>query len=141
MIQPKVIPLPPIEEQQRIVDKINEIMPKIDEYEKIEKDMERLKKEFSINMKEALLQAAMQGKLTEQLESDSSVDEFISSEKINILIEDNYAYFIPNNWRFVQLGNLTSIPIKRGKSPKSNRVKTRFDKRVVGAASPNRGTA
>ena len=118
MIQPKVIPFPPIEEQQRIVDKINEIMPKIDEYEKIENDLERLKKEFSINMKEALLQAAMQGKLTEQLESDSSVDEFISREKINILIEDNYPYFIPNNWRFVQLENLTSIPIKRGKSPK-----------------------
>jgi len=30
MIQPKAIPFPPIEEQQRIVDKINEIMPKID---------------------------------------------------------------------------------------------------------------
>lgn len=72
-----VIVLPPIEEQQRIVDKINEIMPKIDEYEKIEKELETLKKEFPTNMKDALLQAAMQGKLTEQLESDSSVDELL----------------------------------------------------------------
>ena len=31
------VPIPPIEEQQRIVDKINEIMPKIDEYEKHER--------------------------------------------------------------------------------------------------------
>ena len=72
-----LIPLPPIEEQQRIVDKINEIMPKIDEYEKIEKELEALKKEFPNNMKDALLQAAMQGKLTEQLESDCSVISII----------------------------------------------------------------
>lgn len=113
-----VIPLPPIEEQQRIVDKINEIMPKIDEYEKIEKELETLKKEFPNNMKDALLQAAMQGKLTEQLESDRSVDEFIRDEEIDMLDEDNYPYFVPDNWRFTELGNLTSIPIKRGKSPK-----------------------
>ncbi len=113
-----LFPLPPIEEQQRIVDKINEIMPKIDEYEKIEKELEAIKKEFPTNMKDALLQAAMQGKLTEQLESDSSVDEFIMNEGINILDEDDYPYFIPDNWRFVELGDLTSIPIRRGKSPK-----------------------
>ena len=111
-------PLPPIEEQQRIVDKINEIMSKIDEYEKLEKELEALKKEFPTNMKDALLQAATQGKLTEQLESDGSVDEFIRSEEINILDENEYPYFIPDNWKFVELGDLTSIPIRRGKSPK-----------------------
>lgn len=118
MIQPKVIPLPPIEEQQRIVDKINEIMPKIDEYEKIEKELETLKKEFPTNMKDALLQAAMQGKLTEQLESDSSVDKLVREEDIKPLDEEYYPYSIPDNWRFAELGELTSIPIKRGKSPK-----------------------
>ena len=85
-----LIPIPPIEEQQRIVDKINEIMPKIDEYEKIEKELETLKKQFPTNMKDALLQAAMQGKLTEQLESDSSVDELlgiIRKEKEELLIK------------------------------------------------------
>ena len=118
MIQPKVIPLPPIEEQQRIVDKINEIMPKIDEYEKIEKELEALKKEFPTNMKDALLQAAMQGKLTEQLKSDGSVDELARKENIKLLDEEDYPYFIPDNWKFAELGELTSIPIKRGKAPK-----------------------
>ena len=113
-----IIPLPPIEEQQRIVDKINEIMPKIDEYEKIEKELEALKKEFPTNMKDALLQAAMQGKLTEQLESDGSVEELATKENINLLDEEDYPYFIPDNWKFAELGELTSIPIKRGKAPK-----------------------
>lgn len=123
MIQLKVIPFPPVEEQQRIVEKINEIMPKIDEYEKIEKELEALKKEFPINMKDAILQAAMQGKLTEQLESDSSVDELlqeIEKEKDKLIaqkkikkekplpnIEEGAIPFnIPKNWRWVRWGNL-----------------------------------
>lgn len=113
-----ISPLPPIEEQQRIVDKINKIMPKIDEYEEIEKELEELKREFSTNMKDALLQAAMQGKLTEQLESDSSVEGLVREEDINPLDEEDYPYSIPDNWKFAELGELTSIPIKRGKSPK-----------------------
>lgn len=117
------VPIPPIEEQQRIVDKINEIMPKIDEYEKIEKELETLKKEFPTNMKDALLQAAMQGKLTEQLESDSSVDELLASiqkEKEELIAqkkikkekplpdikEEEIPFDIPENWKWMRWGNL-----------------------------------
>ena len=120
------IPIPPIEEQQRIVDKINEIMPKIDEYEKIEKELEELKKEFPTNMKDALLQAAMQGKLTEQLESDSSVDELlkvIRQEKEELIAqkeikkekplpdieEEEIPFDIPENWRWVRLNEIGEI--------------------------------
>lgn len=122
-VETLLIPLPPIEEQQRIVEKINEIMPKIDEYEKIEKELEALKKEFPTDMKDALLQAAMQGKLTEQLESDSSVDELLVSiqkEKEELIAqkkikkektlpdikEEEIPFDIPENWRWVRWGNL-----------------------------------
>lgn len=132
-----ISPLPPIEEQQRIVDKINEIMPKIDEYEKIEKELETLKKEFSNNMKDALLQAAMQGKLTEQLESDSSVDELlkvIRQEKEELIAqkeikkekplpdieEEEIPFDIPENWRWVRLGNVGTLT--RGNGIKRNEV-------------------
>lgn len=131
------IPIPPIEEQQRIVDKINEIMPKIDEYEKIEKELEELKKEFPTNMKDALLQAAMQGKLTEQLESDSSVDELlkvIRQEKEELIAqkeikkekplpdieEEEIPFDIPENWRWVRLGNVGTLT--RGNGIKRNEV-------------------
>lgn len=121
-----IIPIPPIEEQQRIVDKINEIMPKIDEYEKIEKELEALKKEFPTNMKDALLQAAMQGKLTEQLESDSSVDELLEAirqEKEELIVqkrikkekalpdieEEEIPFDIPENWKWVRMGNIIKL--------------------------------
>lgn len=132
------VPIPPIEEQQRIVDKINEIMTKIDEYEKIEKDLETLKREFPNNMKDALLQAAMQGKLTNQLESDSSVDDLLASikkEKKQLIkenkiykdkklvedVENKFDIDIPYNWRFVNLQEIcTQITDGEHKTP--NRV-------------------
>lgn len=119
-----LIPFPPIEEQQRIVDKINEIMPKIDEYEKIEKELEALKKEFPTNIKNALLQAAMQGKLTEQLDSDSSVISIIEQcekdkekainegkykkEKFRgALLEEEYPFDIPDNWKWLHISDMS----------------------------------
>lgn len=136
-VREMLIPIPPIEEQQRIVDKINEIMLKIDEYEKIEKELEASTKEFPTNMKDALLQAAMQGKLTEQLESDSSVDELleaIGQEKEELIAqkkikkekaipdieEEEIPFDIPENWRWVRLGNVGTLT--RGNGIKRNEV-------------------
>ncbi len=139
-----VSPLPPIEEQQRIVDKINEIMPKIDEYEKIEKELDALKKEFPTDMKDTLLQAAMQGKLTEQLESDSSVDELLISiqkEKEELITqkkikkekmlpdieEEEIPFDIPENWRWVRLRNVcTKIVDGDHNPPRGNVEKTEY---------------
>lgn len=69
------IPIPPIEEQARIVAKVDEIMAKIDEYEKLENQLVKLKEQFPQDMKESLLQAGMMGKLTEHLETDTPVKE------------------------------------------------------------------
>lgn len=111
-------PFPPIEEQQRIVEKLEEILPQIDEYEKTEMKLEALKKEFPSDIKAAILQAAIRGKLTEQLESDSSVEDNIRKieeelenyrgKKIEKLMitDDEIPFEIPSDWRFVRLGEV-----------------------------------
>lgn len=58
-------PFPPIEEQLRIVDCLNRLFGKVDEYEKIEQQLTVLKNKFPSDMREAILQSALQGKLTE----------------------------------------------------------------------------
>ena len=125
------IPLAPIEEQQRIVDKLNQIMPLIDEYEKLEKQLEELRKEFPVDMKQAILRAAMEGKLTEQFEYDTSpVDTLtlIKSEKEKLVkrkvikkdqVYESFdePYDIPNNWIWTNIGKVCLYSFS-GKSPK-----------------------
>ena len=112
-----LFPLPPIEEQQRIVDKLNQILPLIDEYGKEEDELITLCQKFPEEMKKSVLQSAMQGKLTKQLETDSSVDELLKKNSISVS-EDSDVIDIPESWKYVKLGNLVSLPIKRGKAPK-----------------------
>ena len=98
------VPIPPIEEQARIVTKVDEIMAKIDEYEKLENQLVKLKEQFPQDMKESLLQAGMMGKLTEQLESDTIVDETSSFNTLN-----EQRFDIPKVWTWFNLKDLMSI--------------------------------
>lgn len=99
-----LIPVPPIEEQARIVAKVDEIMAKIDEYEKLENQLVKLKEQFPQDMKDSLLQAGMMGKLTEQLESDTIVDETSSFNTLN-----EQRFDIPKGWTWFNLKDLMSI--------------------------------
>ena len=74
-----MLPLPPIEEQHRIVSRVEELMSKIDEYEKLEDKLAHLKEKFPEEMNASILQAAMEGKLTEQNKMDSSAFDLIES--------------------------------------------------------------
>ena len=126
-----LFPLPPIEEQQRIVEKLNSILPLIDEYGKEEDELVALSQNFPEEIKKSVLQAAMQGKLTQQLQTDSSVDELlkkIAEEKETLIKEgkikkdttksgasgralaeitqEEIPFEIPENWRWCRLGEI-----------------------------------
>ena len=126
-----LFPLPPIEEQQRIVEKLNSILPLIDEYGKEEDELVALSQNFPEEIKKSVLQAAMQGKLTQQLQTDSSVDELlkkIAEEKAKLIEEgkikkdttksgasgralaeitqEEIPFEIPENWRWCRLGEI-----------------------------------
>lgn len=90
MLIDKLIPLPPIEEQKRIAEKINQLMPLINEYDSLEKNITKLNKEFPNSIKKSILQYAIEGKLTEQSEKDEPVEKLlkrIKEEKDNLIKE------------------------------------------------------
>ena len=126
-----IIPLPPIEEQQRIVEKLNSILPLIDEYGKEEDELVALSQNFPEDIKKSVLQSAMQGKLTRQQQTDSSVDDLlkkIAEEKARLIAEgkikkdttkagasgralaeitqEEIPFEIPENWRWCRLGEI-----------------------------------
>lgn len=126
-----IFPIPPLAEQHRIVARVEELMAKIDELEKVENELNALHKAFPGDMKAALLQAAMQGKLTEQLREDGNVDELllaIEKERNELIAKEeikkddlenltDIPFDVPESWRWVKLNNIVIKNIKRGKSP------------------------
>ncbi len=134
IIKALYIPLPPLSEQKRIVARVDELMKRIDEMEKTEKDITALYDAFPGDMKAALLQAAIQGKLTEQLASDGDAETLyadIQKEKQRLIkegkikkekplpeiTEDDIPFDIPEKWKWVYLNDIVVKQIKRGKSP------------------------
>lgn len=123
-----LLPLPPIEEQRRIVERVNVVMDEIDEYGLIESQLIDLKDEFPYKLEKAILQYALQGKLTNQNDGDTSVDSLLANidknrcdlikekqvknEKYSVTLpEESILYEIPDNWRwrkFFELCNLVS---------------------------------
>ena len=85
-----IIPLPPIAEQYRIVEKISTVLPYIDKYEKSQVALDKLNAEIVDKLKKSILQEAIQGKLLPQDPSDESASELLArirEEKLQLLKE------------------------------------------------------
>ncbi|OON90387.1 MAG: hypothetical protein ATN33_03130 [Epulopiscium sp. Nele67-Bin001] len=81
-------PLPPLEEQQRIVNKIEELLPSIEDYNIAYTKIEKLNTDFPEKLKKSILQWAVQGKLVPQDENDEPASillERIREEKAQLI--------------------------------------------------------
>lgn len=120
------IPVFSIDEQILIVQKLDELMPRIADLEQSADALASLKKAFPDDIKASLLQAAMQGKLTKQLPEDGDAEDLleqIKAEKEKLVAEgkikkqkalapitdDKIPFSIPENWRWTKLGDITSV--------------------------------
>ena len=125
-IKELIVPLPPLEEQKRIVAKIEELMPYVDKYNVAYSEVEELNKKFPEDMQKSILQYAVQGKLVEQREEDGTAEELyqqIQEEKKKLIkegkikktkvlpeiTEDEIPFDIPENWKWVRLGDIFEI--------------------------------
>lgn len=136
LLKLELFPLPPLAEQRRIVAKLEELMQLIKRYDAAEKKLSTLDKEFPDKLRKSILQQAIQGKLTEQLQTDGDARDLlekIRAEKAKLIadgkikkekplppIKDNEKPFdIPDNWQWTYIGN-TCINIQYGTSKKSS---------------------
>ena len=153
----RLIPLPPIAEQQRIVARIEELMPLVEEYGKTEERLTMLNAEFPDKLRKSILQQAIQGKLTERDPADEPASELlkrIRAEKERLIkegkvyrekdlkpiIDEDIPFDIPEEWEWCKLGDLTRL-ITKGSSPSWQGVSyTSEEKGILFVTSENVGT-
>lgn len=121
-----LIPLPPLAEQKRIVEKLEEILPLVDEYGKNEEILSEMNQKLPKQIRQSILQYAVQGKLVEQNPQDEPASELlkrIKAEKEQLIKEgkikkekplppitqDEIPYDLPQGWQWVRLGEYTDI--------------------------------
>lgn len=94
------IPVPPEEEQRRIVARLDELKPILEKYEREHRLYNHLVSTFPDKLKASILLEAIQGRLVPQLESEPPV------EQIGKLI-DKIPFPIPCKWKWIQLKHAT----------------------------------
>lgn len=122
-----VIPLPPLAEQHRIVAKIEELLPKVEEYGKAQEALDKLNAELPERLKKSILQEAIMGKLVPQDPNDEPASvllDKIRKEKAKLVKEgklkkkdlietpiskDEIPFEIPESWEWCRLINLSKI--------------------------------
>ena len=125
------IPLPPLAEQQRIVAKIEELMPLVEEYRKAEERLTALNAEFPDKLRKSILQQAIQGKLTERDPADEPASELLKRIRVGKerlikagkikkekplppITEEEMPFEIPGGWEYIKLSELAIGQITYG---------------------------
>ena len=125
-IRASLIPFPPLEEQKRIVAKIEKLMPLVDEYAKSYNRLQKIDNEFGNQFMQSVFQYAMEGKLVKQNPNDEPASELIKkieneraelikegkikkSKKLPTITNGEKTFDIPNSWEWIRLGDILQI--------------------------------
>ena len=121
LLRTYLFPLPPLAEQHRIVAKIEELLPKVEEYGKAQDALNKLNAELPERLKKSILQEAIEGRLVPQDPNDEPASvllDKIRKEKAQLvktgklkkkdlietpISEDEIPFEIPASWEWVRL--------------------------------------
>ncbi|WP_283127727.1 restriction endonuclease subunit S [Bacteroides clarus] len=116
-VQNKLFPIPPYNEQYRIIGKVQDVFPIVDKYEKSQQGLDKLNALIFDSLKKSILQEAIQGKLVPQIAEEGTAQELleqIRQEKQKLVKEgklkksvliDSVIYKDDDNKYFEKIGN------------------------------------
>ena len=112
-----IIPLPPIEEQKRIAQKVERFLPLIEKYQHAYEQAVELEDTLNERLRKSILQYAIQGKLVPQIDTEEPATillEKIRAEKLQLLkegklkkkdIQDSVIFKDDDNRYYEKVGN------------------------------------
>ena len=77
-MKPRLIPVPPIKEQIRVTDVILQLLPLAKRYDLYNIQKETLNNGLNENLKNSILQEAIQGRLVPQIESEGTAEQLLA---------------------------------------------------------------
>ena len=132
-----LVPLPPLAEQRRIVAKIEELMPLVEEYGAAQEKLNRLNEALPEALKKSILQQAIQGKLVPQDANDEPASALLArirKEKEQLvkagklkkkdlettpITDDEKPFEIPESWEWVRLKDVCTKIVDGDHNPPS----------------------
>lgn len=106
-------PLPLLAEQKRIVARIEELMPLVEEYGKAYDKLQELNDELPSKLKASILQEAIQGKLVPQLPEDGVVEQICDAPA-------EVPFDIPHTWTSCILFDVAELITDGSHNPPPN---------------------
>lgn len=103
------VPLPPLEEQRRIVSKLDDIMGNL---ERMDQAYTELSGPMVKHFKNLVLQQAISGQLVPQLDREPAVEQVGPAPA-----DDEVPFALPEKWKWVQLGVLLPFGISQQVQP------------------------
>lgn len=120
------IAIPPFAEQQRIVAKIEELLPLIDRYEQAWSKLRDFNNRFPLDMQKSILQTAIQGKLVPQLPEEGTGEELFKQIQIEkkrqikngilrktkalpVITEDQLPGTFPDSWKICYIDDIAFV--------------------------------
>ena len=76
-----LMPIPPIQEQHRIVERIKDVLPLTDKYALSQIALDELNRSINDKLKKSILQEAIQGKLVPQISEEGTAQELLEQIK------------------------------------------------------------
>ena len=80
-MKPRLIPIPPIDEQKRIVCGIDRVLPYVEKYELSQNKKDILDENIKDSLKKSILQEAIQGKLVPQIAEEETAKDLLEQIK------------------------------------------------------------
>ena len=152
------VPLPPLAEQHRIVTKIEELMPKVEEYGKAQEALDKLNAELPEKLKKSILQEAIEGRLVPQDPNDEPASvllDKIRKEKAQLvkegklkkkdlvetpISEDEKPFEIPKGWEWCRLGSVIDLLSGRDLTPQDYNSNEEGIPYITGASNFEKGS-